>query len=77
MAEGLNQDTYSSDVTIFRTVDGARSSSTFDIDQIKAGKLDDPLLQQGDVVVVDTSTSKVALQNTIKVLPAAAALRPF
>ncbi len=76
-AEGLNQDTYSSDVTIFRTVDGARSSSTFDIDQIKAGKLDDPLLQQGDVVVVDTSTSKVALQNTIKVLPAAAAFRPF
>jgi polysaccharide export outer membrane protein len=76
-AEGLNPDTYSSDVTIFRTVDGNRSSSTFDIDRIKAGKLDDPILQTGDVVVVDTSTAKVGFQNVLRVAPAASALRPF
>ncbi len=76
-AEGLNLETYSSAITVFRTVDGTRSSSTFDIDQIKAGQLDDPVLQQGDVVVVDTSAAKVGFQNVLRAAPIASALRPF
>jgi polysaccharide export outer membrane protein len=76
-AEGVDKDTYSKDVTVFRTVDGKRTSEVFDIDQIREGKADDPPLRQGDVVVVDTSAGKVAFQNTLKIVPAAAALRPF
>ncbi len=75
-AEGLDKETYSKDVTIFRTIGGERTSRVFDIDEIRAGKADDPSLRQGDLVVVDTSTAKTAFQNTIKILPAAAALRP-
>jgi polysaccharide export outer membrane protein len=75
-AEGVDKETYSKDVTVFRTVDGERTSRVFDIDEIRAGKADDPTLRQGDLVVVETSTAKTAFQNTIKILPAAAALRP-
>jgi polysaccharide export outer membrane protein len=75
-AEGVDKDIYSKDVTVFRTVDGNRMSRVYDIDAIREGKADDPPLRQGDLVVVDTSASKTAFQNTLKILPAAGALRP-
>jgi len=75
-AEGLDKDLYSKDVTVFRTVDGQRTPQVFDIDAIREGKADDPPLRQGDLVVVDTSASKTAFQNTIRILPGLAALRP-
>jgi polysaccharide biosynthesis/export protein len=71
-AEGVDRDYYSKDVTIFRTVDGKRMSQVYDIDKIREGKANDPQLRQGDLVVVDTSTAKAALQNALKILPAAA-----
>jgi polysaccharide export outer membrane protein len=76
-AGGVNADTYSNDIAVFRTVDGTRSSSTFDIDKIKAGKLDDPVLQKGDVVVVDTSAAKTGFQNFLKVVPVAGLIHPY
>src|SRR5258708_2298594 len=75
-AEGVDRDFYSKDVTVFRTVDGNRTSQAYDIDAIREGKADDPPLRQGDLVVVDTSAAKSAFQNTLKILPAAGALRP-
>src|SRR5215472_16635822 len=75
-AEGVDRDLYSKDVTVFRAVDGNRTSQVYDIDKIREGKADDPALRQGDLVVVDTSAAKSALQNTLKIVPAAAALRP-
>jgi polysaccharide export outer membrane protein len=80
-AEGVDRDLYSKDVTVFRTVGGNRTSRVYDIDAIREGKADDTQLRQGDLVVVDTSAAKSALQNTLKIVPAtagtAAALRPF
>jgi polysaccharide biosynthesis/export protein len=69
-AGGVDRDLYSKDVTVFRTVDGKRTSLVYDIDAIREGKADDPQLRQGDVVVVDASTAKSVLQNTLKILPA-------
>ena len=80
-AGGVDRDLYSKDLTVFRTVDGNRTSQVYDIDAIREGKANDPQLRQGDVVVVDTSAAKSALQNTLKIVPAtvgtAAAIRPF
>ena len=45
--------------------------------QSKQGKADDPQLQPGDVVVVDTSATKVALSNFMKVLPLATTAAVF
>ena len=61
----------SGDVVIFRTIDGKRSAARFDFDSIRTGKTQDPELQPNDVIVVDTSASKVALQGFLKVLPIA------
>jgi polysaccharide biosynthesis/export protein len=73
-AEGMDRDYYSKDVTVFRTVEGNRTSQVYDIDAIREGKAHDPQLRQGDVVVVDTSAAKSALQNALRIIPAAATL---
>lgn len=77
MSGGMNVDIASGDVVIFRTINGTRSAAKFDTDAIKAGKAEDPELQPGDVVVVDTSSTKVALQNVLKVLPLATTAAVF
>jgi polysaccharide biosynthesis/export protein len=73
-AGGLNNDLYDKSITVFSTIGGERSSKAYDIDDIRAGKAADPSLHQGDVIVVDSSTGKVALQNALKILPGATSL---
>jgi polysaccharide export outer membrane protein len=53
---------------VFRTINGERTSSIYDIDDIRSGKASDPELRSGDVVVVDNSPGKVALNTALKVL---------
>jgi polysaccharide export outer membrane protein len=77
MAGGVNMDTDSGDIVIFRTVNGTRSAARFDIDAIKSGKAEDPEIQPGDVIVVDTSSTKLALSNILKVLPLATSAAMF
>jgi polysaccharide biosynthesis/export protein len=77
MAGGINMDTDSGQVVVFRTVNGTRSAARFDIDAIRAGNANDPELQPGDVIVVDTSSTKLALQNVLKVLPLATTAAVF
>ncbi len=76
-AEGVDKDTYSSAMVVFRTVDGARTPLRFDYDDIKAGRASDPALRRGDLVIVDTSAAKTAFQNALKIVPAAGTLAIF
>ena len=71
MAGDIDMSLDSGDIVLFRTIDGTRSAARFDIDAIKAGKAEDPLVQPGDVLVADTSATKMALQNVMRVLPLA------
>jgi polysaccharide biosynthesis/export protein len=77
MAGDIDTTTDSGDVVIFRTIDGQRSAAKFDIDAIKSGKANDPLVEPGDVVVVDSSTTKVALHNILTALPLATTAAVF
>jgi polysaccharide export outer membrane protein len=77
MAGGINMDTDSGNVIIFRTINGTRSAARFDIDAIQSGKAEDPELQPGDVIVVDTSSTKLAFSNIMKVLPLATTAAVF
>jgi polysaccharide biosynthesis/export protein len=77
MAGDLDNTVASGDVVVFRTIDGQRTAARFDVDALKAGKADDPQMQPGDVVVVDTSATKVALGNVLKVLPIATSAAIF
>ena len=56
MSGGINADTSSGDIVVFRTIDGVRSAARFDLDAVKKGTAPDPHLQPNDVVIVDTSS---------------------
>ena len=44
-----------------------RSAGVFDLDAIRAGTAEDPVMQPGDVIVVDTSNAKVTANRILKV----------
>ena len=69
VAEGLDRDTASSTVVVFRQGTDRRLAARFDLDDIRGGQAEDPVIQQGDVIVVDTSKSKVAVSYFVKALP--------
>lgn len=69
LAEGLDRDTASSNVIVFRQGADRRTAARFDLDDIRAGQAEDPIIQQGDVIVVDTSKSKVAFSYLVRALP--------
>lgn len=77
LAGDVNPEISSGEVVVFRTTDGKRTAARFDIDSIKSGKTEDPLMQPGDVVVVDTSAAKVAFSNILKVIPLATTAAVF
>jgi polysaccharide biosynthesis/export protein len=77
MAGDIDASTASGDIVIFRTINGQRSAARFDADAIKSGKVDDPEVLPGDVIVVDTSATKVALSNVLRVLPLATSAAVF
>lgn len=69
MAEGLDHNRASSNVVVFRQVDGKRMAARFDLDDIRAGTANDPLMEPGDVVIVDDNAAKIVLHNFLRVLP--------
>jgi polysaccharide export outer membrane protein len=77
LAGDVNPDIASGEIVVFRTTNGQRTAARFDIDSIKSGKTEDPLMQPGDVVVVDTSATKVAFSNFLKVIPLATTAAVF
>jgi polysaccharide export outer membrane protein len=77
MAGDVDTSTDSGDVVVFRTIDGQRSAAKFDMDAIKAGKASDPPVEPGDVIVVDSSATKVALHNVLMALPLATSAAAF
>jgi polysaccharide biosynthesis/export protein len=77
MAGDVDAAIASGDIVIFRTIDGKRSAARFDFDDIRSGKVEDPELQPGDVIVADTSATKIALNNVMKLLPLATSAAIF
>jgi polysaccharide biosynthesis/export protein len=76
LANGLDAN-YESTVVVFRQSDGQRLAARFDIDDIKNGKAEDPIMQKGDVVVVNDSMSKKGLEYFLRLLPAVGAFVPL
>jgi polysaccharide biosynthesis/export protein len=76
MAEGFdaNSDTT---VVVFRYADGNRMAARFEVDNIRSGHAEDPLLQGGDVVVVGTSAIKETFNNVLRILPVVGAFTPL
>jgi polysaccharide biosynthesis/export protein len=69
LAEGLNAVADPSGILLFRTVNNKRMAARFDLKQIRTGKVDDPQLQAGDIVMVDDSATRTTLRDIKDVLP--------
>ncbi len=69
MAGGLAESASSDDLVIVRTLNGKRSAAKFDISEIRAGKLKDPVIMPGDLIIVSSSGVKAVFKGILKVVP--------
>lgn len=56
-------------VIIFRQIDGRQAAARFSLNDVRQGKIDNPQLTAGDIVMVPVSDAKENIQNILKVLP--------
>lgn len=56
-------------VAVFRQVGGRRHAATFNLNEIRSGKAEDPQIYGNDIVVVDTSGGNKFIQNFQGVFP--------
>ncbi len=54
-----------SDVVLFRMEEGERRAIKFDVARIRAAEAPDPLLQPGDLIVVNRSPARVAIRDSL------------
>ena len=67
-AEGVDEKSDAT-VVILRQANGKKSAARFDLDAIRSGQSEDPIVQPGDVIVAGTSAAKEMFGNFLKVLP--------
>jgi polysaccharide export outer membrane protein len=69
MAGGLAPLANENEVKVFRQLDnGRKEMMVFDLENIRTGRAEDPLLRGNDVVVVDVSTGKSIFKNVTDTL---------
>lgn len=69
LAEGLNEVADPTGILLFRTVNNKRLAARFDLKMIRSGKVEDPMLQAGDIVMVDESSTRTTLRDIKDALP--------
>jgi polysaccharide biosynthesis/export protein len=69
LAEGLSTVADPRGILIFRTVNNQRMAARFDLKQVRSGKINDPMLQAGDIVMVDESSRKTTLRDITSAMP--------
>jgi polysaccharide export outer membrane protein len=57
------------EVLIFRTIDGQRMGARFDVTEVRAGRMADPMIVPGDVVVVGFSRARSLYRDALQILP--------
>jgi polysaccharide export outer membrane protein len=77
LAKGVSNVADRRNVIVFRTVGGERMFARFDLVQIQQGKLKDPDIYGGDIVIVDRSDARVLLRTLIELTPFVAVWRAY
>ena len=77
IAGGPSDGSDTSNIVVFRQIGGKRSAARFDLDEIRAGTAQDPALEAGDVVVVNTSEMKTTFNYILKALPVTSLFVPL
>lgn len=77
LAKGVSNVANRHNVIVFRTVGGERMFARFDLVQIQEGKLRDPDIYGGDIIVVDRSDARVLLRTLVELTPFVAVWRAY
>ena len=75
-AQGVSDDAKLRDVVIFRTVNQKRMAGMINLGEVRKGKVDDPEIYAGDVIVVPLSGSRKALHDIVGATPLLLFLHP-
>jgi polysaccharide export outer membrane protein len=75
-AQGAADDAKLGNVVIFRMVNQKRMAGTVNLGDVRKGKVDDPQVYAGDVIVVPQSASRKALHDIIGATPLLLFLHP-
>jgi polysaccharide biosynthesis/export protein len=67
---GFDQDA-EENVLLFRQLDGKRAVAKYDLSDIRAGRVSDPKLEAGDVIIAPTSDIKQGINTMFRFLPLA------
>lgn len=77
LAKGVSNVADRRNIIVFRTVGGERMFARFDLVQIQQGKLKDPDIYGGDIIIVDRSDARVLLRTLIELTPFVAVWRAY
>ena len=77
MARGVTQDANPHRVAIFRQIDGKRQAAAFDLTSIRKGKMEDPKVYRGDIIIVDGSSIKQIQNQILMTLPIIGMFNPL
>ncbi|WGS03063.1 polysaccharide export protein (plasmid) [Bradyrhizobium sp. ISRA443] len=77
LARGFDETAEEHGVLVFRRVNGKKNVASFDLTAIQKGQATDPVLQGGDIVVVDQSGLKAAWAGLRSALPVATGVATF
>jgi len=69
LAGSPSQDAKLNEVLIFRTINGQRMGGRFDLTEVRAGRMPDPQLVPGDVVVVGFSSVRGLYRDILQAAP--------
>jgi polysaccharide export outer membrane protein len=77
MARGTDDSANPRRVAIFRQIEGKRMAAAFDLTSIRRGKMEDPKVYSGDIVVVDGSRVRAIQREILTALPVLGIFNPF
>jgi polysaccharide export outer membrane protein len=70
MARGPDRATANlKNIAVFRVSGGQQVAARFNLEDIRAGKAEDPVIYGGDMIIVDSSATKSAWKNVIQAVP--------
>ena len=69
MAGSPTEEAKLDEILVFRSVNGQRMGGRFDLTEVRAGRMVDPQLAAGDVIVVGYSKSRGLYQDILQVAP--------
>lgn len=68
-AQGPTDTARLNEVLVFRTISGQRYAARFDLQAIRDGRAEDPLIRGNDIVVVGASQAKAIFRDILTALP--------